>query len=610
MDETDEAPLTLGQERLWFLDQLDPGDPAYNISMASRLTGPLDVDRLRRAYDAVVARHAPLRTRYRDIDGTPLQEALPVASVPIEFVDLTADVDPEERARALVNTCAQAPFNLATGPPLRVSLLRLADEQHVLCTVMHHIAGDGWSTNLLYRELTDVYNGVALSRLAIDYFAYARTQRNQADGDDNLAFWHEQLADPPVLALPIDRPRLAVRTSTGGVVRRELAVETSLRARTAARDLRCTPYMLMLTVFELMLSEFSGQQDICVATPVAGRDDPDLEALIGYFMGMLVLRADLSGSPTVRDLVLRTRQTFMAALSHQPIPFEGLAAALDLPRDQGRSPLFQTTFTLHNTIEVSTTASAGFEGLVAEAFDAGAQPVTVDLALDVFPTTDSLAAVFAYSADLFDPATVAAFADRFEALLETTLTAPDTLVSELALIDDEQERTLRRWGAGPALGALPVITERIDAVDSDAVAIVCGDRQVSYGQLRDRADVLAGELRAAGVAAGNLVGISLPRGSDLVAAMLATWRVGGGYVPLDPDQPAARYDAMAAAAGVAAILVDGVVSAGGPHTAVDDPAYAIFTSGSTGAPKPVLVGPGSARGPGRVDGRRLRTAAR
>ncbi len=586
MDETDEAPLTLGQERLWFLDRLDPGNPAYNIGMASRLTGPLDIERLRRAYDTVVARHAPLRTRYREVDGAPVQQAMAAGPVPMSMVDLTGHDDPEGRARALVNAYAKEPFDIATGPPLRVGLLRLGDDHHVLCTTMHHIAGDGWSTNLLYRELTDVYNGRALPSLPTGYFDVARAQRDQGEDDDNLTFWRDQLAGPPVLELPTDRPRPSTHTPTGGVVRRELSGETSRRVRAVARELRCTPYLLMLTVFDLMLAQFSGQDDICVGTPVAGRDDPDLEALIGYFMGVLVLRADMSGSPSLRELVLRTRQTFMAALAHQPVPFERLA--VDLPRDGGSNPLFRATFTLHNTIEVGTTASDGFDGVRAEAFDAGAQPVTVDLALDVFPAEHSLVTVFAYDAGLFDRASVDAFADRFATLLEAVLTAPDTLVRDLPLIDDEQAHTLRRWGTGPALGPLPDLTEI--ASDAGAVALACGGREMTYGELRDRADVLAGELRAAGVAAGDLVGIALPRSFDLIAAMLAAWCVGAGYVPLDPDQPAARYDAMAAAAGVAAIVDGEIVAAQGPHTTVEDPAYVVFTSGSTGAPKPVLVG--------------------
>jgi amino acid adenylation domain-containing protein len=358
--------------------------------------------------------------------------------------------------------------------------------------------------------------------------------------------------------------------------------------------LRCTPFMLLFTVYQVLLWQRTGQDDLCVGIPVAGRDEVELEDLFGYFSGVLVLRGDLSGAPTVREAALRTRRCFMEAMSRQDIPFERLTAALDLPRDLSRTPLFQTMFTFHSTTSVGTTSSDGFTGLRADAFEVGAQHVKVDLALDVFTSATDMKVLLSYNTDLFDAVTVEAVADRFDALLHEVLAAPDAPITTLALTDAEQRDTLLRWGAGPQApdtGTVTALVDRAAARTPEATALVSGATAVSYQELTVRAGELAARLAAAGVGAGQLVGLSLPRGVDLIAAMLAAWRLGAGYVPLDPDQPAARYAAMAADAGVAAIVTDGgqVTPAAGAGT-VPEPAYVIFTSGSTGAPKPVLIG--------------------
>ncbi|WP_212830158.1 non-ribosomal peptide synthetase [Catellatospora sp. TT07R-123] len=591
MSELELGPLTAAQQRLWFLDRLDPGDAAYHISTTSRLRGRLDRDLLVRAYDDATRRHESLRTRFGDRDGVPFQQVQPPRPTPVEYADLSAGPDPQAAARARVEELIARPFDLAQGHLIRVGLLRLADDEHVLCTVVHHIVGDGWSMNLLYRQITESYRGVEPAAPAVRYLDHAAAR---AAGGSGLDFWAGVLADPPTLDLPLDRPRPPVRTSSGGVVLREFPGDTLRAVQAATRQLRCTPYMLLVTLFELALSQLSGQDDLTVGTPVAGRDDTALEAVFGYFSGMLVLRADLSGDVTFRDLVLRTRKSFMEAFAHQDIPFEDLTALLHLPRDLSRNALFQATFTLHTTMNVSATATDGFGGLAAEAFDSGTPHVKTDVAMDVQTGADAMDVVLTYNSDLFDPATAHALADRFTALLEAVLADPDARVRELPLVDDATRAELLRLGAGPELGPDVPLLDRIAAAATatpGAVALDSGGELVSYRQLWDRAGELADALAAAGVAAGSLVGVSVPRGPELVASLLAVWRAGCGYVPIDPQLPVARRDAMAAQAAVAAVLTaDGIAPGAAEHASAPDAAYVLFTSGSTGTPKAVLVG--------------------
>ncbi|GAA1369703.1 condensation domain-containing protein [Catellatospora chokoriensis] len=592
MPEPEQGPLTAAQERLWFLDRLDPGDAAYHISTTSRLRGELDRELLARAFDDATRRHESLRTRFGDHDGVPYQEIQAPRSTPIEYADLTGELDPQATARRRVEELLARPFDLATGHLIRVGLLRLAADEHVLCMVVHHIVGDGWSMNLLYRQVTESYRGIEPTPPAVRHLDHARDRRT-AD-TSALDFWTGVLADPPTLDLPLDRPRPPVRTSNGGVVLREFPGEVQQAVQTAARQLRCTPFMLLVTLYELTLAQFAGQDDLCVGTPVAGRDDVALEAVFGYFSGMLVLRADLSGDVSFRDLVLRTRRSFMEAFAHPDIPFEDLTAWLHLPRDLSRNALFQATFTLHTTMNISATATEGFGGLAAEAFDPGAPHVKTDVAMDVQTSVDAMDVVLTYNSDLFDAATAHALADRFTALLHAVLADPDLRVRELPLVDDDTRAELLRLATGPEPMQVEPLLSRIErtvAATPDAIALISGGTQVSYRDLWTRSGELADALRAAGVAPGGLVGVSVPRGPDLVASLLAVWRAGAGYVPLDPRLPQVRRAEMTAQAALAAVLTPQGVAPGAPvPAAAPGAAYVLFTSGSTGTPKAVLVG--------------------
>src|SRR5690606_11895339 len=306
MHEGDRGPLTPAQGRLWFLDRLSPGDPAYHICYPVRLRGDLDTDRLISALDAVVARHESLRTRFIEVDGVPVQEVLPPRPTRVE----RRAVPDEDAARQAVDDLIARPFDLASGHLIRVGLLRLGPQDHVLATVVHHIVGDGWSLNLLYRQVADAYQGAEPAAPGMRFLDYARA--HQSVDEAALAYWRDTLADPPVLELPLDRPRPAALSSAGVSVLREFDGELWRSVQRTAQQLRCTPFMLLMTVYQLTLAQASGQDDVCVGTPVAGRDDVAVESVFGYFTRMLVLRGDLSGDVTVRDLVLRTRRQCLA----------------------------------------------------------------------------------------------------------------------------------------------------------------------------------------------------------------------------------------------------------------------------------------------------------
>ncbi|MFI0720738.1 condensation domain-containing protein [Streptomyces sp. NPDC021224] len=597
----DRGPLTAAQRRLWFLDRLDPDDAAYNISAAVRLRGDLDTDRLVRALDTVVAGHESLRTRFTDRDGEPAQEVLPPRTTPVHRA-VTAG---EEELRAAVEELIRRPFDLAEGHLVRIGLLTAGPGDHVLCVVTHHIVGDGWSLNLLYRQTADAYRGTAPAPPGLRYLDHARAQR--PPGEASLAFWRKALARPPVLELPLDRPRPARRTSAGVAVLRSYDDGTWEEVQRVARELRCTPFMVLMTAYQLMLGGLTGQDDLCVATPVAGRDDVAAESVFGYFVRMLVLRADLSGEVTVRDLVRRTRTACMGAFTHQEVPFEELVAGLGPARDPGRNPFFQAVFTLHSTMDVSATGfdgAEGFPGVTAEGYGDGPRHTLTDIAMDVFVTPtainaragqDRMDVLLTAGADVFTPDTAERFADRFAAVLRAVLTGLDTPVRDLPLVGADAEAELIALGTGPDPDCGPPLLDAVAAAvvaTPDAVAVRSGPVEVTYRDLWERAGALAGDLRAAGVRPGHLVGVSLPRGPGQIAALLAVWRAGAGYVPLDPALPERRRDAMTARSAVAAVLTADGVGPGTPDPVrvPDEPGYVLFTSGSTGTPKPVLVG--------------------
>ncbi|MBG0815686.1 non-ribosomal peptide synthetase/MFS transporter [Planomonospora sp. ID82291] len=634
------APLTFSQERVWFLDQLDPGDAAFTMCLAQRWRGRLDLDALRDAVAAVVARHESLRTRFRAEDGTPVQEVVPDAAVAVEFLDHAeagpGAPPPEEWARAAVARRTNTPFSLAEAPLLRVSVLRLGTDDHVVCVVCHHIVADGVSLNIFAEELAARYGaGPAYEPppLPVQYADFAVWQRERLTEEAagrSLAYWTARLADPPVLELPADRPRPAVHSSRGGVVTVTLGAEPTAALEGLAARHGATPFMTLLAAYQALLARHTGQEDVCVGSPIAGRDRVELEPLIGFFLNTLVLRGDLSGDPAFGELLDRTRTAVLDAFDHQDIPFEQVMGELRIERDLSRSALFQTMFVLHTQNDRRAAppglrpppetpdppTGRGIEEITG--FDTGYTAAKFDLSLDAWRTPDGLSLVFGYAADLFDRDTVAALADRFTRLLTAVAADPGLRLSEIDLLSGDDRRTILEWSvntAPPAAQTVPELFAAAVAARPDAPAVTCAGRTLTYAELDARADALARALRGAGAGPESVVAVAMDRSPDLLAALLAVWKAGGAYLPLDPAYPPSRQAAMLGDSGARVVLTTAALSGrlpDGPHrvlcadgglpAAPGDPdpgplpapdpgraAYVIYTSGSTGRPKGVVV---------------------
>ncbi len=588
--------LSFGQERLWFLDQLDPGDASYNIPLVLRLTGDLDAAALHAALHGVVERHETLRTRFPAVDGRPHATAGP-APVLREVACTAAELD------ALLAERSNAPFDLAEGPLLRATLLRVTDRpgEHVLSLVVHHIVADGWSLNVLRDELAGRYAGTFdAPPLPTTYAAFARAQRD-AGAEQDTTFWREQLTGAAPLELQPDLRRSAARTSDGAFHTRRVAGVAALDA--FAREQRVSPFMVLLAVYQVLLQRHTGQDDISVGVPVAGRNDPDLEPLVGYFSNTLVLRGDLGADITFRELLRATRRTALGAFSHQDLPFERLLDELHVARDLSRNPLFQTLLTVHSQDGDRHGVPRPFGPLTAVEIDGGHSQTKVDVMLDVWRSGEDLLTVFGYRRDLFRPGTIAALAERFELLLRAAIAAPDTRLRDLPVLTEADRafvvRAARTTTAPPTGTVLDELAARV-ATHPDTAAL----DTTTYDELWQASGRLAGALLAAlPDGAPRIVGVCLPRGPHAVVAMLAAWRAGAAYLPLDPAYPAARLAFMVADSGAAVVVTDdrhpfdGVrtlpVTATGTGQPVrpdpEDTAYVIYTSGSTGTPKGVLV---------------------
>jgi amino acid adenylation domain-containing protein len=588
-------PLSYDQERLWFLAQLDPADASYNIPLAVRLTGPLDSDRLESALNTIVARHESLRTRFPAVDGRPHQEV--VADSPVRLARVDASADRAAGDTRLAEDCNQ-PFDLATGPLVRAALVRFGPGDHVLGLVVHHIAMDGWSMSVLLHELSCLYSGQPLPPLPVQYADFALWQREQHDGpaqDALVAHWRERLAGAPVLDLPTDRPRPAVRTTSGAMLRRVLPARLADALRERARAEQCTLFMALLTAYEVVLGRHGGQDDFLVGAPIAGRDRVELEPLIGYFVNTIVLRADLTGDPTLRDLLHRTRTGALDAYAHQYLPFERLMTELRVARDPSRTGLFQTAFALQN----ANTHGLSVDDLAVEPYQVEYRQSKFDLALDVWDAGSGMTLVFTYNTDLFDAERIHRLGGHLERVLGVLAEAPGTRLSGVDLLEDA-ERSLITRGFNDTAAPFPDRDTLVSQVEAqatrtpDAVALRCAGAALSYLELDRRANHVAHRLRTAGVGRGDVVGVCLPRGLDLPVALLGVLKAGAAYLPLDPDYPAARRDFMLADSG-ARLVLEGALEPGGADAPPGDPpgprdaAYLIYTSGSTGRPKGVLV---------------------
>ena len=617
-------PLSFGQERLWFLDQLDPGSPAYNIAWTVRLSGAIDRMALRAALDFLVERHESLRSRFPTIADRPQQCIDGPRSLGLVELDFEAAGEPELQAE--LTRRAREPFMLATGPLLRAVLVRRSAGEHLLMLAMQHIITDATSNHVLFEELLTAYAAFAAGKqpalppLEIQYADYALWQRQQhadAGQDTDLAWWREQLADmPTALELPADFPRPAEQQFHGAWIRRSVPPDLVAALRALAREQQCTLYMVLLAAFDVLLCRYSGSVDIVVGTPVEGRTGKSLERLVGLFINTLVMRTDLGGDPAFTELLQRVRTVTLDAQAHQDLPFEKLVAALRPARSLSRAPLFQLMFNLIRMPEEHQ-QTAGLAFSLDRLLDQGVS--SFDLTLTAGEQGEHIGLVFEYATDLYAAQSIEQLADAYLCLLEGIVARPDQAVSRLPLLDEAGRQHLLEDFNPPVLAADFVPVHQAVAGNAvrwpDAPAVSLAETSLSYAELEARANRLAHFLLAQGLPAGVRIGVCLPRELSYLVAVLAVLKAGAAYVPLDPGYPPARLAAMAEDAELALLLVDANTrncfadddtrlvqtdvqqteidrcAASPPliRVSADDLAYLLYTSGSTGQPKAVMV---------------------
>lgn len=606
-------PLSFAQRRMWVLDQLRPGGTEYLLPMVFRLRGELSAATMENALTELVRRHAILRTRYAvDAEGEPVQVVLEDPAV--EFAVVPAD---ESTVDALVAAESVRPFDLAEGPVVRARLFRLAPQDHVLAIVAHHIAADGWSGSLLARDLADLCLGRSLPEPELRYGDFAAWQRKHADDprlERELGYWREQLDGLPVLELSTDRPRPPVWEPSGETVSFEIPAAVGAKAGELAAANQGTPFMVYLAAFWSLLHRYTGMTDFGVSTPIAGRNHPDVQNLVGLFVNTLVLRADLADDPTFTELVGRARTTAIDAYAHQDVPFERIVDALVDERDLSTHPLVGVNFILQNNEPFRFEAGA----LTGELMPIASSQAKFDLTWTLEEREDgSVAGEATFPHSLFDASTVRRMAGHFVRLLEAAVTRPDTRVADLPLLSEQE--TAR--SLPPAAGTAPDgpclhewFAEHVRA-RPDAIALTSGETHLGYAELDVRANRLAHRLRALGAGREDLVALCLPRGVNQIVGILATLKAGAAYLPLDPAHPADRIEFVVrdSAARVVVteqaltglVTADDVVVLDSPEEQArleelpasapvvsatpDDLAYVIYTSGSTGRPKGVQV---------------------
>ncbi|HEV2733653.1 MAG TPA: amino acid adenylation domain-containing protein, partial [Longimicrobiaceae bacterium] len=554
-------PPSFAQERLWLLDRMEPGSAAYNVPAVLRLSGRLDAAALERALSEVVRRHEALRTTLGERDGRPVQVVHPSRPGALPVGDLSA-LGAAARAGAVRRLAAEdaaRPFDLAAGPLLRFSLLRLGDEEHVLLLTMHHAVGDAWSTSVLLGDLAAAYGGAELPEPEVQYADFAAWQRSWLRGDvldAQLGWWRERLAGaPPALELPADRPRPAAWSGRGAAHPFSLPPELSRALEALARAEGATPFMVLLAAWRTLLARWSGQEDLVVGTPVAGRTVAETEPLVGFFVNTLALRTDLSGDPAFREVVARVRDAALGAYAHQELPFERLVEELGVERDLGRNPVFQVVFALQNTPALPVQMA----GVRLEVEGAETATAKFDLTLAMAESGGRFEAALEYAVDLFDRGTVERMAEHFRVLLEGIVADPGRPLSALQLLsDDERRRVVHDWNATErAHPAGPLVHERVAEQARRrpaAIAVVSGGATLTYGELDARSGRLAARLTERGVGPETRVGVLMERAPELVVAQLAALRAGAAYLPIDPALPDERIAFMLADARVPLVL--------------------------------------------------------
>jgi amino acid adenylation domain-containing protein len=627
------VPLSFAQQRLWFLDQLEAGNPQYNTPVGAAISGPLNLSLLEQTIGEIVKRHEALRTILPVVNGQPVQQILPSVELKLPVIDLTHLPASERRQHAIRirDREASVPFDLATGPLVRVVLLRLAEEEHWLLLLTHHVVFDSWSVGIFSQELALVYSALSegvrpsLPELEIQYADFAVWQRQWLQGtvlEEQLDFWVQNLKTaPPMLPLPTDRPRPAVQTFRGRIEGIRLSLELTRALREMSRREGVTLYMIFLAAFKTLLFRYCNQADIIVSGGVAHRNRSELENLIGCFINILLFRTDLSGDPTFLELLQRVQKVTLDVYAHQDVPFEKIVAALHPTRDLSFNPLTQVMLVLHN----SARPVSEFSGLTLKPIGTPEKQVAqYDLLLHIYDRLNEpsmgLHGILEYNTDLFDNTTIERLLHHFQLLLKSVVSNPHQRISTLSILSEQDRHLLLRENNDtgspyPHELCLHTLFEEQVVRSPEAVALICGEQQLSYLELNERANRIAHRLRTLGVGAEVAVGIYMLRSVEMVVGLLGILKAGGAYLPLDPHYPRERLSFMLNDAGANVVLTQESLLAGLPEhqgkvLSVDgdrqsieeepienpphetDPenlVYLIYTSGSTGQPKGVML---------------------
>jgi amino acid adenylation domain-containing protein len=622
-DRSRPAPLSYAQQRMWFLDQLAGADPFYNIDYARRISAPVNFATLERALNEVVRRHESLRTTFRMEGERPVQIVAPELKVPLVEVDLSnlPVMRRETEAVRIAIEEARKRFDLANGPLLRTTLLRLAEKDYILLLTMHHIVCDAWSMMVFSKEMIDLYlaflggKSSPLPELPLQYADYAVWQREWLEGgvlEQQLAYWRKQLADLPMLQIHADRPRPAVQSFRGASWIMSIPADLTAGVKSFSQREGVTLFMTLLAAWQILLHRYSGEEDIVVGGPVANRSRPEFQRLIGCFVNTLILRTDLSGNPSVRELLARVQQTVSEAFANQDLPFEKLVEELHAERDASRNPLYQVS------LQVFHYSNSGFidSKVVRDRVHVDKGTATIDLALDLFDVPEGLMARVEYATDLFYESTIELLMGHLQTLLAGMVENPAARIGELPLLTEtERRRLLIDWNATESDyardGCVHDVFEQQARRSPNAVAIVSGDRSITYQELDRASNRLASHLQSAGVGPDVPVVLCAERSIECIIGLLAILKAGGAYVPLDPTYPKQRlasilHDTRAPVlltqaslhdrlpeTSASVVLLDHVdqLPQTTPRAAASSSnlAYVIYTSGSTGNPNGVMV---------------------
>ncbi|MBW4681719.1 MAG: amino acid adenylation domain-containing protein [Microcoleus vaginatus WJT46-NPBG5] len=637
-------PASFSQQRLWFFDQLIPGTAAYNVPTVIRLTGTLNLMALERTLNEIVRRHEVLRTAFVIVEGQPFQAIAPSLSVAVPVLDLQQlpAGERETEARRLITAECERPFNLSQGPLLRVTLLRLGESEHILLLNMHHIVADDWSIGVLIQELGIFYTAFAENRpalmpaLPLQYADFAEWQREWLQGEvleTQLAYWRQELAGIEVLNLPVDRPRPATQTYRGSTQYLEIPKELSEALEKLSQHEEITLFMTLLAAFQTLIYRHTYQEDIAIGSPIANRNRSEIEGLIGFFINTLVLRTDLSGNPTFRELLARVREVTLGAYAHQDLPFEKLVEELQPERNLSRHPLFQAVFALQN----APMEGLQLPGLEVSSVNIETQTTRFDLELHLWKASsdfrsiygeqwqnsEGLRGIVVYNTDLFDHATINRMLEHFNILLKSIVANPDQRIGDLSILSKvEQHQLLIEFNSNflatenliaKTNGSIHQLFEEQVEQNPDKIALIFEEEKLTYGELNIRSNKLAHYLQKLGVGSEVITGICLKPSADLIVAMLGILKAGGAYLPLNPSYPRERLSFMLEDAQVSLVITHSQLNLDYGEVKVvcldkdeelinresgenlknsineENLAYVIYTSGSTGKPKGVAV---------------------